>query len=387
MDRHYFDWAATAIPDPALNALPPFEAFGNPSSLHREGRAARVALEDARSRCAAVLGVPAKHLIFTSGGSESNALVIHSLALRKSFTCFLSSAVEHSSVRENCAVLEDTGKKVGFIAVNPDGRVSPETLDKALEKYPDCRFAAIMAVNNETGAVMDMPLLTARIRSRHSTGERGPPVHIHSDLVQAAGKTPLDIIGWDLDSASFSAHKLGGPRGIGLLYLKKPLEALYTGGGQESGIRPGTENTHGALMLAEVLERRAGPGFGEAYSAAALRWKRLIRGLKEIDRCSLIPSGRDDADRGDIAFSPWILQAAFKDIPGEVMVRALDGAGFALSTGSACASREQDRPVLSAMGLPDHKALEGLRFSQGWSTTDEEIDLLLDAIREALKFL
>ncbi|GHV67402.1 aminotransferase V [Spirochaetia bacterium] len=384
MDRHYFDWAATAIPDPTLNVISPFEAFGNPSSLHQEGRAARVALENARSRCAAVLGVPAKNLFFTSGGSESNALVIHSLARRKSFNCFLSSAVEHSSVRENCAVLEESGKKIGFIDVDPDGRVSPETLDKALEKFPDCRFAAIMTVNNETGALMDMPALTSRIRSRRPGGEGGPPVHIHSDLVQATGKVPLDIIAWDLDSASISAHKLGGPRGIGLLYLKKPLEALYSGGGQESGIRPGTENTAGAMMLAEVLERRAGPGFGEAYSAAALRWKRLIKGLKEIDRCSLIPSDRDDEDR---RFAPWILQAAFKDIPGEVMVRALDGAGFALSTGSACASREQNRPVLSAMGLPDHKALEGIRFSQGWSTTDDEIDLLLEAIREALKFL
>jgi cysteine desulfurase len=306
--------------------------------------------------------------------------VIHSLAQRQSFPAFLASAVEHSSVRENCAALERRGKRIGFIAVEPDGRVSPATLEKALERYPETRFAALMAVNNETGACTDMDALSALLRSRG-----GPPIHLHSDLVQAAGKIPLNIAGWDLDSASFSAHKLGGPRGIGLLYLRKPLEPLYTGGGQEGGIRPGTENTAGALALAAALEARAGPrGRTDAFEKAQARWKRLIQGLTAIGRCSLIPQYREGEDP---RFSPWILQARFSGVPGEVMVRALDAAGCAVSTGSACSSQAADRPVLAAMGLPDHETLEGIRISQGWTTTEAEIDRLLEAIKAALAFL
>jgi cysteine desulfurase len=170
-----------------------------------------------------------------------------------------------------------------------------------------------------------------------------------------------------------------------LLYLRRPVETLYTGGGQERNIRPGTENVAGALALADCLEKRALPEkLRTEYAEARRRWKKLLATLKNIDRCSLIPAERDADDEG---FSPYIVQVAFKDIPGEVMVRALDDLGFAVSTGSACSSAKQERPVLAAMGLNDSASLEGSRISQGWSTTDEEIDLLTTAITEVLKFL
>jgi cysteine desulfurase len=204
-------------------------------------------------------------------------------------------------------------------------------------------------------------------------------------MVQAAGTVPIDLAGLDLDSAALSAHKIGGPRGIGLLYLRRPLETVYSGGGQEGGIRPGTENTTGALALADCLERHGtAEKVTEASGAAAGRMKKLIRGLKSLERCSLIP---DDRGEEDERFSPWIVQAAFDRIPGEVMVRALDEAGFAISTGSACSSAKAERPVLAAMGIDSQKSLEGIRISQGWSTTDEEIDLLVEALRGVLKFL
>ncbi|GHV38271.1 aminotransferase V [Spirochaetia bacterium] len=387
-ERHYFDWAATAIPDtaqgrravPVLN-IPP---FGNPSSPYLEGRLARKALEEARSRCAAVLGVPAKNIYFTSGGTESNAMVIHSFLLRKTGGRLLYSAVEHPSVRENCAVLEGLGKPVGLIPVDASGRVSAVTLQHALEKYPDARFAAIMAVNNETGAVMDTAAIAAQLRSRGDTGRgSAAPIHLHCDMVQAAGKIPVDLTG--CDSAALSAHKIGGPRGIGLLYLRRPLKTVYSGGEQEGGIRPGTENTAGALALADCLERRLSTAIlTEAYGAAANRMAKLIRGLRSIERCSLIPEDRLEEDG---RFSPWILQTAFAGVPGEVMVRTLDEAGFAISTGSACSSAKTERPVLAAMGVDDKRSLEGIRISQGWSTTDEEIDLLIEAIRGVLQFL
>jgi cysteine desulfurase len=318
------------------------------------------------------LGVRPKELYFSSGGTESNALILQSLLLRKN-PSVLISAVEHPSISENSLALERLGIGLGHIAVEHDGRVSERTLETALDKMSGPRFVAIMGVNNETGAVMDLGALTKVLHRRP-----GAPIHVHSDLAQALGKIPLEISRWDIDSASFSAHKIGGPRGIGLLYLRKPLEVLTLGGGQEGGLRPGTENTAGAIVLAECMERLAGPSVAAAnHEAAAARWKRLIQALRGIDRCFLIPGDRGEEDPN---FSPWILQAGFRNIPGEVMVRALDDAGFAVSTGSACSSREQRRPVLLAMGIDAARSLEGIRISQGWSTTMEEIEKLVAAI-------
>jgi cysteine desulfurase len=258
--------------------------------------------------------------------------------------------------------------------------VTGPLLSKTLDKYRDARFAAIMAVNNETGAITEIPALRDILR-----GREGPPIHFHCDMVQAAGKMPLNLVAWDIDSASFSAHKIGGPRGIGLLYLKRPLEVLYAGGGQERNIRPGTENVAGALALAECLEKRALPEKLKSENTAARgRWKHLLAALAKIDRCRLIPleRGIDDA-----RFSPYVVQAAFRDVPGEVMTRALDDMGFAVSTGSACSSASPERPVLAAMGIDENLGLEGIRISQGWTTTDEEIDLLIAAISEVLQLL
>ncbi|GHU27167.1 aminotransferase V [Spirochaetia bacterium] len=374
--RCYFDWAATAIPDVKVSKVP----WGNPSSLYHEGRLAKNALEHARTRCAAALNVSPDRLYFCAGATEANGIVLSSFLLRPSHAPMLYSAVEHSSIRENGALLARLGKQMSPITVGYDGRVSRADLAHAFEKNPHARFAALMAVNNEVGSIMDMQDLTDYIRK-----EPGAPVHIHSDLVQAVGKIPLDITGWDLDSAVISAHKIGGPRGIGLLYLKKPLEAFLRGGGQERGIRPGTENTAGALALAECLERRMNPEtFHHTFEQASERCARLIDFLKTLPRCRLIPEDRQPQDS---RFSPYIIQAAFDDIPGEVLVRALDDAGIAVSTGSACSVGTQDRPVLTAMGLDTRIRLEGIRISQGWSTTMEDIDRLCSAVVDQFQFL
>jgi cysteine desulfurase len=279
--------------------------------------------------------------------------------------------------------LERLGTQIALIGVEPDGRVSPIRLKKALEriekieKKTEPRFVAVMGVNNETGSVMDLPGLVQVLRARG-----GAPIHVHSDLVQAVGKVPLDIGALDLDSASISAHKLGGPRGIGLLYLRKPLEPLATGGGQEGGIRPGTEYIAGALALASCLESRAVPQqLAVEYEKAVQRFTLLIHGLKAMDGCFLIPHDREPIDP---RFSPYILQVGFKGIPGEVMVRALDERGCAVSTGSACSAARRERPVLAAMGLDKQARLEGIRISQGWCTTKEDIERLIEAIREVL---
>ena len=344
---------------------------------------ARDALESARGRCAKVLGVEPDKLYFTSGGTESNALVFHSLLSRKGKGRLLFSGVEHPSVRENCLALEKLGIPVGVIGVEKDGRVSEAAFSRALEKHPDARFTAVMGVNNETGAIMDLKALVSL--AREAQKKSGLPIHFHADLVQALGKIPLEQVIGALDSAAFSAHKLGGPRGIGLLYLKKPLTPLYTGGGQESGVRPGTENTLGALELARVLERRADPQAVKAEAAKAKeRLKYLIGELKKIKRCALVPEDRGEEDE---RFSPWIIQVRFRGVPAPVMVRALDDEGVAVSSGSACSSDSAERPVLAAMGLDESTRLEALRISQGWSTEKSDFDALLSGVEKALSFL
>jgi len=375
--RHYFDWASTAIPE--YSQPNPSLPFGNPSSLHREGRLAKEALESARNRCASVLNVPPETLYFTSGGTESNCIVLFSYIARQGAGRITASLGEHSSITENLRILDRLGRQTWNIPIDSLGRVTDSILSETLTKYNNVRFAAIMAVNNETGTVNDI------VNLRKIMVNKGPPIHFHCDMVQALGKIPIDIAGWGVDSASFSAHKIGGPRGVGLLYLRKPLEVLYSGGGQEKHIRPGTENVIGALALAQCLETRALPEITAAEcDRANVRCGRLIRELRKIDRCRIIPAEREG---NDSEFSPYIVQAAFKDIPGEVMVRALDDLGFAVSTGSACSSAKSERPVLAAMGIDEKSAFEGIRISQGWSTTEEEIDLLLAAIQEVLKFL
>jgi cysteine desulfurase len=388
--RIYFDWAASGSPsrdalpqNASLNEAKPCFSYGNPSSLHSEGRAAKEALEDARRRIASVLNVPHSTLYFTSGGTESNSIALFSNLMRPQIQGSLkgrviSSSAEHASIREAILSLEKMGKPTGSIKVDSNGTVTPELLAKAFSQYNDARFAAIMSVNNETGAVTNIPSLKNIIKKHNS------PIHLHCDLVQAVGKIPVDISGWEIDSASISAHKLGGPRGIGLLYLRKPIDVFYAGGGQENKIRGGTENVEGAAALADCLEERAGNNLQAEYSQAKKRWHKLITSLLAMERCKIIPEERT-AD--DDKFSPYILQAAFKDIPGEVMARALDDLGFAVSTGSACSSSSPERPVLNAMGVPENLRIEGIRISQGYSTKDEDIDALLFAINEVLKFL
>jgi cysteine desulfurase len=377
--RHYFDWAATALAEKNLHIED--TAFGNPSSAHTEGRLAKDALESARFRCGRVLGVEPENLYFTSGGTESNALVIHSFLLRKGQGRLLYSGVEHPSVRENCLTLGTLGLPVSVIGVEKDGRVSAGTLSAALQKHNDSRFAAIMGVNNETGALMDIASLSLTLGKNQE--KSGLPIHFHCDLVQALGKVPVNIAG--MDSASFSAHKLGGATGVGLLYLKKKLKGIYAGGHQEAGVRPGTENVRGALALAEILELRAKPEtVREENEKARERFKYLLGKLKKISRCSLIPEDREDDDP---RFSPWIVQLRFHDVPGPVMVRALDKEGIAVSTGSACSSNSPERPVLQAIGLDEKARLEGIRISQGWSTDTADLDALLAGIEKALSFL
>ncbi|MDR1149594.1 MAG: cysteine desulfurase [Spirochaetaceae bacterium] len=387
--RFYFDWAATAPPNRGIqktfdNAM----FFGNPSSMYAEGRAARSALEQARNRCAAALGAAADEIYFTSGATESNAIILFSTLYRRAEgieQAVLTSAAEHPSIIQNCAALERIGTPAYYMDIERHGGVSQEALERALFKHTNTTVLALMYVNNETGAVTNLHKLVKTARQKSVK-----KLHIHSDMTQALGKLPVALRDLDIDSASFSAHKIGGPRGIGILYTRKPVQALYKGGGQERGIRPGTENTAGAFYLAEILDTLT-PLLRENYAAAAKKMNALIASLRSTGRCTIIPECRPPEaaempmEFPDINFSPYILQAAFKNIPGEVMVRALDDEGFAVSTGSACSGASKKRPVLKSMGLSDELALTSIRISIGWDTELDDINALTEAVRRILK--
>jgi cysteine desulfurase len=391
MARRYFDWAATSLPDAPLlsSALTQsLTLYGNPSSRHAEGRAARDALEHARARCAAVLGVPPETLYFTSSGTEADNIPLLSLLRSPNPSgTLIVSAIEHPAVREPVVELGRRGFSARWLRPGSDGIVSSEALaaevSAAVAAGRPPKLVAVMAVNNETGAVMDVPSLVRA--ARDAAGDRARQLRFHCDAVQAVGKIPVNLAAWGVDSAAFSAHKIGGPRGIGLLYSRRPLEPTFRGGGQEKGLRPGTENLFGAIAFAAALETRGTElAVAETREAALRREAAILDGIAATGRAVVIPECRK---AGDPRYTPYIVQVAFPGIPAEVLVRTLDDEGVAVSTGSACASATAERPVLEAMGVKRELAFSAIRISQGQSTTDEDVEALLAALRRCLSRL
>ena len=387
--EHYFDWAATAPCDEQIlrDSLEiAIQYDGNPSSTHKTGSEARKILEAARESCAKSLGVRANQVFFTSGGTESDHIPLLSVLNSPARAGrIILSAIEHPALREECALL----KKLGFdvVSVTPDknGFVSPQSIVENLTS--DTLFVTVMAVNNETGCVQPIYEIADAL-AKATNGKRKP--HFHVDCVQAAGKIPLDLSHAGIDSAALSAHKISGPRGIGILYLARPLNSFLVGGGQEQNIRSGTENLFGAVAFSKCLEKFY---LNEENEAAQKRfeeqkeWTRdFLKKLKEIERCRLVPELREDFSEGtEERFSPWVVQSAFVGIPGNVMVRALDAKGFCISTGSACSAKKQSRPILAAMNASREIQDSAVRFSFGVFTTKQAIDELLEAVKEIVK--
>ena len=384
--EHYFDWAATAPCDEQIlrDSLEiAIQYDGNPSSTHKTGSEARKILEAARESCAKSLGVRANQVFFTSGGTESDHIPLLSVLNSPARTGrIILSAIEHPALREECALL----KKLGFdvVSVTPDknGFISPQSIVENLTS--DTLFVTVMAVNNETGCVQPIYEIADAL-TKATNGKRKP--HFHVDCVQAAGKIPLDLSHAGIDSAALSAHKISGPRGIGILYLARPLNSFLVGGGQEQNIRSGTENLFGAVAFSKCLEKFY---LNKKNEAAQKRfeeqkeWTRdFLKKLKEIERCRLVPELREDfSEETQSRFSPWVVQAAFLGIPGNVMVRALDAKGFCISTGSACSAKKQSRPILAAMNASREIQDSAVRFSFGAFTTKQAIDELLEAVKD-----
>ena len=387
----YFDWAATAIPDQDIleAALKEsLDAWANPSSGHTAGKEARAALEKARSDCANVLGVLAKQIVFTSGGTESDHIPLLAILNRPEKGNIAVSSIEHPAMREMADELKKCGIEPRFIPADKNGFITPEAVLQTVDAKT--LFVSVMAVNNETGAVQPIQKIAAALEEQYK-GKRKPRFHV--DCVQALGKIPIDFLSeTGIDSAAFSAHKICGPRGIGILYLKKEEEIFLRGGGQEGGARSGTENLFGAIAFAKCLERHAIPSpraetknGGKTESAARFEEQKawtadFIKGLLAIKGCEIIPAARGVLSQDN--FSPWVVQASFQKIPGQVMLRALDAKGICVSTGSACSSKKASRPILEAMGVPAAQRETSVRFSFGPKTTSKGMQALLDAVKE-----
>ena len=373
---HYFDWAATSPADEDIlkeSLEETIECWGNPSSTHSVGKQARELFEAARTRAAKALGVKPETIYFTSGGTESDQIPLLAQLAKPAAGTILISSIEHPAVREQALVLKKCGWNIVQLPVDKNGIVTPEAVVECLT--PDTTLVCIMAVNNETGVIQPIYKIADAIIA-WSAGKRKPKFHV--DCVQAAGKINLNLSYKGIDSAALSSHKICGPRGIGILYMKDSIDVFLRGGGQEKGIRSGTENVLGAVAFSLALERYYNKEKPELTEASA----KFVESLAQLKGCTIVPAGRLQNPE---LFSPYVVQAAFDHIPGNVMLRALDSKGFYISTGSACSSKKNKRPVLEAMHINGQISENAVRFSFGPHTTPAAIGELLCAVEEVNK--
>jgi len=352
--RVYLDHAATTpLSQAARAAMEPFLAdeFGNASEPHGFGRAARKALEDARARVAGLLGARPQQVVFTSGGSEADNQAVFGLAGQPPGRVVVS-AIEHPAVREPARELERRGFEVAWVPVDRDGVVDADAFAELVR--PGDRLAAVMWANNVTGAVQPVAQLAA------VAAERGVP--FHCDAVQAAAAFPVSLGVDGIETLALSAHKLGGPKGVGCLVAREPARVppLVFGGGQEGGLRSGTENVPGIVAFAAALD---------AARSAPDRRAELRARLE-----SALPAGASVVSAGAQRL-PGHALVLTPGLRAELLVLALDRAGYAVAAGSACASKDAEPShVLVAQGLSPQDARSVVRISLGRETGAADVD-------------
>ncbi len=372
----YLDHSATSpLREEVLEAMVPFlrEYQGNPNSTHISGRKAREAIEAARESVALLIGSKSEHIIFTSGGTETNNMVIRGCLVPATHRNqrIVFSAVEHPSVSESAAMLEkEFGVDARLVAVDVDGRLDLNDLEKAV--IPETGLVSIMYVNNETGTLQPIAEVSELCR------ERGVP--LHTDAVQAAGVIPLDVNQPKVEYMTLSAHKLGGPKGIGACYVHNlnSLQPLLYGGGQERGHRSGTENVPAIVGFGKVCEIVR----SELESMQEETQKKLLYLEKLIIEC--FPDVKINGSRNLRA--PHILNVSFPSVRGASVAALLDEKGICVSSGAACSSGSiKPSHVLLCMGYTKEEAFGGVRFSLGGTTTVTDIEYTVDVLKRSLK--
>ncbi len=374
----YLDNAATTpLDERVLEAMLPYlcggAPSGNPSSLHASGAAAREAIEEARASVARLVGASPGEILFTAGGTESDNLAVLGLAAASPEKRHgVISAVEHPAVRGAAAHLEAAGYEVTKLEVDADGLLDPDELAKALR--PDTALAAVMWANNEVGAVQPVEELA------DLCCEAGVPFHV--DAVQAAGRLPIDVSWVPVSTLALSAHKLYGPQGVGALYVREGVSLLPVlfGGGQEKGLRSGTENVAGIVGLGEAARLASEELDERACHEEALR-DALLSGLR-IPGVRL--NGHPEKRLSNNA------HLSVEGVEAESLVLFLDALGYAVGSGSACASStagHKASPVLLAMGRDEKEAMGAMRITVGKDNTVEEIEGFKEAFSAAVSQL
>lgn len=368
--------ATTAMSRTAINAMLPYldKIYGNPSSLYEIGQQARSALEDARTRVAAVLGCSSREIYFTSGGSEADNQAIISAAesgAGKGKKHIISTAFEHHAVLHTLKKLEKEGFEITLLDVHKDGIVDAEQVEKAIRD--DTCLVTVMYANNEIGTIQPIAEIGALCRKKG--------VLFHTDAVQAAGHIAINVREQNIDMLSLSAHKFHGPKGCGVLYARSGilLSNLIEGGAQERGKRGGTENVAGIMGMAAALEDAVNHMAETSAGITVLR-DRLIAGLNRIPYGELNGSIENRLP-GNVNF-------CFEGIEGESLLLLLDDRGICASSGSACTSGSLDPShVLLAIGRPHEVAHGSLRLSLGDDVTEEQVDYIIQSVTEAVAYL
>ena len=370
----YLDHAATTPVRPeVLEAMLPYltdEAFGNPSSAHRFGRAARAGIEEAKRTIAAALGAEPNQVVFTSGGTEADNLAVIGAALaardRGGPFRVAVSAIEHKAVLAAAHAVSHLGGEEILLVVDAAGVVDTAALDQALAR--GVAIVSVMWVNNEVGTIQPIAALAARCRDAG--------VAFHSDAVQAFGKIPVSLHDVPCTLLTLSGHKIGAPKGIGALIVRdrRAVEAIIHGGGQQFGIRPGTENVPGIIALGTAVRLAAQEQAALAPRLAALRDDLEAQLLAAVP--DAVVHGRTSRTR-----APHVLNVSIPGTDSDAMLMHLDLAGIACSAGSACSTGAvEPSHVLTAMGVPHDVAVAALRFSLGRSTSAEDVAGVIAAL-------
>ena len=374
----YMDHAATtAVRPEVLEAMLPYfgESYGNPSSIYTLAQESRKAVDDARETVARILGARIGEIVFTSGGTESDnaALKGAASALRNTGNHVVTTAVEHHAVLHTCHQLEQFGFEVTYLPVDSDGLVDPADVERAITDRTV--LVSVMLANNEIGAIQPVSEIAGIAKRQAERRER--TIVVHTDAVQAAGLMDLNVRDLGVDMLSLSAHKFHGPKGVGVLYVRRgtPFESQQMGGGQERERRSGTENVPGVVGLAEAL--RLATQERDALEAHCRRLRdRIIEGINE--RIEGVHLNGHPTQR--LANN---VNVSFERVEGEPVLLGLDFAGICASSGSACSSASlEPSHVLLAIGRPAEVAQGSLRITVGAANTDEDVDYLLTVLSD-----
>lgn len=366
--------STTPVDAAVMEAMLPYfsEKFGNPSSLYSQGREARKAMEEARTKVADLIGAKKEEIIFTGSGTESNNLAIKGLAYatRKKGDHIITSSIEHHAVLNTCKYLESQGFKVTYLPVSKEGIVNPADVEDAIT--PKTILITVMHANHEIGTIQPVGEIGKLAKEKN--------IPFHTDAAQTTGNLPLNVDTLGVSLLSMSAHKLYGPKGVGALYIRKGtvLEPLIHGGGHERNIRSGTENVPGIVGFGKAAQL-AKERLPEAAKITRLR-DSLIKGVLEI---------KDSFLNGHpVKRIPNNVNVRFSFIEGESMILNLDMKGVAASTGSACSSKSlEPSHILLATGLKHEEAHGSLRFTLGRGNTQEDVDYVVSVLPEIVNKL